>query len=98
MRRQVLSTRIIQWPPYLRCELRYTREAESTNVDAVAELPRPYEASQPLAGDSLPRQVILPRQMRSYPVSSRVNHIVNDDEECARPIEIVEEQPGLFVK
>jgi putative SOS response-associated peptidase YedK len=36
------------------------------------------------------------RQMRTYPVSSRINHVANDDAECSRPVEIVEEQPGLF--
>jgi putative SOS response-associated peptidase YedK len=50
------------------------------NVDAVSDLLKPYEA----------------RQMRSYPVSSRINHVANDDEECSRPVEIAEEQPGLF--
>jgi len=50
------------------------------NVDAVCELLKPYDA----------------RKMRSYPVSSRINHVANDDEECSRTVEIVEEQPGLF--
>ena len=50
------------------------------NVDVVCELLKPYDA----------------RQMRSYPVSSRINHVANDDEECSRPVEIAEEQPGLF--
>jgi hypothetical protein len=35
--------------------------------------------------------------MRCYPVSTRVNHIVNDDEECSRPVEIAEGQNRLFV-
>ena len=26
------------------------------------------------------------RLMRCYPVSSRLNHVANDDEECANPI------------
>ena len=25
--------------------------------------------------------------MRCYPVSTRVNHVVNDDAECAKPVE-----------
>jgi hypothetical protein len=34
--------------------------------------------------------------MRCYPVSSRVNHVAHDDEECSRPVALGEEQPGLF--
>jgi len=30
--------------------------------------------------------------MRCYPVSNRVNHAANDDEECSRPVEPTEEQ------
>ena len=36
------------------------------------------------------------RLMRCFPVSTRINHVVNDDEECSRPIEIVETQNSLF--
>jgi putative SOS response-associated peptidase YedK len=50
------------------------------NVDAICELLKPYDA----------------RQMRSYPVSTRINHVANDDEKCSRPVELVEDQPGLF--
>ena len=50
------------------------------NVDAVSELLKPFDT----------------RQMRSYPVSSRINHVANDDEECPRPVALTEEQPGLF--
>ena len=32
--------------------------------------------------------------MRCYAVSSRVNHVWNDDEECSRPVEAREEQGG----
>lgn len=49
-------------------------------MDAVTELLKPYDA----------------RQMRSYPVSSRINHVANDDEECSRAVALVEEQRGLF--
>jgi putative SOS response-associated peptidase YedK len=52
------------------------------NVPAICDLLKPYDA----------------RQMRSYPVSNRVNHVANDDEECSRPVEIVEEQPRLFAE
>jgi putative SOS response-associated peptidase YedK len=42
------------------------------NVDTVSEMLKPYD----------------PRSMRSYPVSNRVNHVANDDAECATPIEL----------
>jgi SOS response associated peptidase (SRAP) len=34
------------------------------------------------------------RLMRCYPVSTRINHVVNDDEECSRPVEVA--QSRLF--
>jgi putative SOS response-associated peptidase YedK len=37
------------------------------------------------------------RVMRCYPVSSRVNSVVNDDEECSRPVEVAQVQPDLFL-
>jgi putative SOS response-associated peptidase YedK len=52
------------------------------NVDAVCKLLKPYDA----------------RQMRSYPVSNRLNYVANDDAECSRPMAIVEGQPGLFAE
>jgi hypothetical protein len=36
------------------------------------------------------------RQMRSCPVSTRINHAPNDDEECSCPMEIAEEQRRPF--
>jgi len=36
------------------------------------------------------------RLMRYYPVSSRVNQVANDDEECSRPVEPAETQNRLF--
>jgi len=36
------------------------------------------------------------RLMRCYPVSSRVNHSGNDDEECSQPVEVSEAQSNLF--
>jgi putative SOS response-associated peptidase YedK len=51
------------------------------NVAAISELLKPYDA----------------RLMRSYPVSSRINHVANDDEECSRPVEVVETQDRLFL-
>jgi putative SOS response-associated peptidase YedK len=50
------------------------------NVAAVSELLKPYNA----------------RLMRCYPVSTRLNHVANDDEECSRPVEISNVQNPLF--
>jgi putative SOS response-associated peptidase YedK len=50
------------------------------NVDFVSELLKPYSA----------------RMMRSYPVSSRINRVVNYDEECSAPIELAQIQNQLF--
>lgn len=50
------------------------------DVAAAANLLRPYDA----------------RLMRCYPVSSRISYVVNDDEECSRSIEVVEDQDRLF--
>lgn len=51
-----------------------------TDVQVVSELLKPYDA----------------RAMRGYPVSTRINHVANDDEECSRPSEIVDNQNRLF--
>jgi putative SOS response-associated peptidase YedK len=50
------------------------------DVAAASELLKPYDA----------------RQMRSYPVSTRVNRVANEDQDCSRPIEIAEVQNRLF--
>ncbi len=50
------------------------------NVAAISELLKPYDA----------------KSMRSYPVSSRVNSVMNDDEECCRPVELAQVQNPLF--
>lgn len=39
-----------------------------TNVEALSDVLRPFDA----------------RLMRAYPVSSRINQVQNDDEECSR--------------
>jgi len=49
-------------------------------VGAISELLKPYDA----------------RVMRCYPVSSRLNHVANDDDQCSRRVEIVEAQNPLF--
>ncbi len=50
------------------------------DVRDASELLKPYDA----------------RLMRCYPVSTRINHVANDDEECSRSIENVEVQNRLF--
>jgi putative SOS response-associated peptidase YedK len=45
-------------------------DPEMTNVDVVSELLKPFDA----------------RLMRAYPVSSRVNQVQNDGEDCAEPV------------
>ena len=47
---------------------------------AASELLKPYDA----------------RLMRCYPVSTRINRVANDDEECSRPVKIAESQSRLF--
>jgi len=51
-----------------------------TNVAAASDLLKPFDA----------------RQMRCFPVSGRINHVANDDEECSRPVELAEVQNRLF--
>jgi len=51
-----------------------------TDGQVVSELLKPYDAAL----------------MRSYPVSTRVNHVANDDEECSRPVVITDTQNRLF--
>jgi putative SOS response-associated peptidase YedK len=36
------------------------------------------------------------RQMRCYPVSTRIIRVANDDEECSRPVESMPAQNRLF--
>ena len=50
------------------------------NVAAILDLLTPYDA----------------HLMRYYPVSTRINHVANDDEYCSRPVEITEAQSDLF--
>lgn len=42
------------------------------DVTAASELLRPCDA----------------RLMRSYPISTRINHVANDDAECSAPVEL----------
>jgi hypothetical protein len=50
------------------------------NVVAISELLKPCDA----------------RLMRRYSVSSRINSVVNDDEECSAPAELAEMSPKYF--
>jgi putative SOS response-associated peptidase YedK len=34
--------------------------------------------------------------MRRYPISTRINHVANDDEECSAPVELARIQNSLF--
>ena len=51
------------------------------NAEAISELLKPFE----------------PRLMRCYPVSTRISHVVNDDEECSRPLGVSQAQDRLFL-
>ncbi|MBI3475242.1 MAG: SOS response-associated peptidase [Acidobacteria bacterium] len=50
------------------------------DASVVSELLRPFDA----------------RLMRSFPVSTRVNHAANDDDQCSMPVELVQVQSELF--
>jgi len=50
------------------------------NVSAASDLLKPCDA----------------RQMRCFPVSTRINHVANDDDECSRPVELDQMQDRLF--
>jgi putative SOS response-associated peptidase YedK len=51
-----------------------------TNVEAVSDLLKPYAA----------------QIMHCYPVSTRVNHVANDDVQCSTPVELTEAQNRLL--
>jgi hypothetical protein len=50
------------------------------DVSVASELLKPYDA----------------RLMRGYPISARINHTVNDDEECSAPVELAKTEASLF--
>jgi putative SOS response-associated peptidase YedK len=50
------------------------------DVRVVSELLKPYDA----------------KSMRSYPISTRINHVANDDEGCSRHVEPTQDQNSLF--
>jgi putative SOS response-associated peptidase YedK len=51
-----------------------------TDMRVVSDLLQPYDA----------------QLMRCYPVSTRINHVANDDEECSKPVELGQIQNSLF--
>jgi len=50
------------------------------NVGAASELLKSFDA----------------RLMRCYPISSRINSVANDDEECSAAVELAETQSRMF--
>jgi putative SOS response-associated peptidase YedK len=50
------------------------------DVQVVSELLKPYDA----------------RLMRCYPVSTRINHVANDDADCSCRLELSDTQNQLF--
>jgi len=48
---------------------------------AASDLLKPYDA----------------RLMRCYPISTRLNHVANDDEACSAPVQLGEIQDRLFL-
>jgi putative SOS response-associated peptidase YedK len=51
------------------------------DVSSASEMLKPFDA----------------RRMRCYPVSTRVNHVANDDAECAAPVDVAETHANLFL-
>jgi putative SOS response-associated peptidase YedK len=51
------------------------------DVSAASDLLNPYD----------------PQQMRCYPVSTRINHVANDDEDCSAPVKFAAIQDRLFL-
>jgi len=50
------------------------------DVSVASDLLKPYDA----------------QLMRCFPISTRINHVANDDEECSAPVELGEVQNQLF--
>ena len=51
------------------------------DVSAASELLKPYDA----------------RLMRCYPISTRINHVANDDEECSAPVESPASESAILI-
>jgi len=64
-------------------QLRSVARTRNEGRGAASELLKPYDA----------------RLMRSYPISTRINHVANDDEECSAPVvEVAQIQDRPFPK
>jgi len=50
------------------------------DITTASELLKPYDA----------------QFMRSYPISTRINQVANDDQECSAPVELAQIQNSLF--
>ena len=50
------------------------------DMNAVSDMLKPFNA----------------RLMRCYPISTRINHVANDDEECSKLVELAQTQARLF--
>ena len=57
-------------------------DPEMQKVAVISKLLKPYDA----------------RLMRCYPVSTRINNVANDDEECSHPVKVVQDQANLFFR
>jgi putative SOS response-associated peptidase YedK len=55
-------------------------DPEMTKVETISDLLKPFDS----------------RLMRCHPVSTRINHVANDDEECSVRVKLVETQTNLF--
>ena len=42
------------------------------------------------------RKLTPEHRMRCYPVSARINHVANDDQECSAPMDLAQVQNRLF--
>ena len=51
------------------------------DASTVSDMLKPYDA----------------QLMRRYPISTRINHVANDDVECSAPVELTQAQPRLFL-
>jgi putative SOS response-associated peptidase YedK len=51
------------------------------DMRALSDMMKPYDA----------------QLMRCFPVSRRINHVVNDDEECSERVELEQTQSRLFI-
>jgi putative SOS response-associated peptidase YedK len=77
-----VTTTVHDWMPVILDPQNYDLwlDPGMTNVQVISDILKPCDA----------------RQMRCYPVSSRINQVANNDEECCRPLEFVPTQDRLF--